>query len=222
VALGGVAEQARQIALGVGVIPLSSHPAEEIVREVLHHDLSPKRLYLGIGSGAGSGGVERVAKGLREIKPHLECRLVVAALGPKMCRLAGTAADGVLFNWVTPDFARRSIEWVRDGAKSAGRPMPRLMAYVRAALGDGAMKRLEREAANYESVPHYASHFKRMGVSALETAVTGSTPEDIQEGLHRWDGVVDEVVVRGITADDTVEDVLQLVQAARPEGFLVS
>lgn len=213
--LGRAAENTATIWLGVGILPLSHYQPAEIVREVKENDLPLNRFYLGIGSGPGTGGVERVAEGFSVIRSQLQSRLVVAALGPRMCRLAGATADAVLLNWLTPQFAQASIGWVREGAQEADRPMPRLMAYVRVALGDEATPRLEREAASYEAIPHYAAHFRRMGVPAMDTTITGLTPEDIQRGLSTWDGVVDEVVVRAVTAQDTVEDIRRLLEAAK-------
>jgi alkanesulfonate monooxygenase SsuD/methylene tetrahydromethanopterin reductase-like flavin-dependent oxidoreductase (luciferase family) len=133
-----------------------------------------------------------------------------------MCRLAGAAADGVLFNWLTPDFAARSIAWVQEGAQEAGRKLPQLIAYVRAGLGDEAIARLRTEAATYESYPAYAAHFQRMGTEAMGTTIAAATPDEIQQALAAWDGLVDDVVVRAITGHDTTEDVLRLVEAARP------
>lgn len=202
--------------LGVGVIPLSHYDAAQIERDLNENDLPLDRFYLGLGSGGGSGGVERVAEGVRAIRPQLDCRIVVAALGPRMCRLAGEIADGVLFNWLTPDFARQSIAWVQEGAERASKPVPWLQAYVRVALGDQASRRLEGEAANYQAIPAYAAHFARMGKSAMGTAVTGATPQAIQDGLARWNDVVDEVVIRAITAHDSSDEVSRLIEAARP------
>lgn len=162
-----------------------------------------------------------MAQGLQALRSESgglgrDATLVVAALGPRMCRLAGSEADSVLFNWLTPQYAKRSIAWVREGAEKAGRPVPRLMTYMRAAMGDEAIRRLEREAATYEGIPAYAAHFERMGTAAMGTAVTGSTPAEVQQGLAAWDGVVDEVVVRAIAAQDTIEDVRRIVEATRP------
>ena len=215
-ALSGVAQRGAMIRLGVGVIPLSDHRPGEIVREVMHSSVPPERLYLGIGSGSGAGAVKRVAEGIGAIRSRLECSLVIAALGPKMCHLAGAEADGVLLNWLTPQWAENSIKWVRDGANRAGKRMPRVMAYVRVAMGPEAIVHLQREAARYEAIPHYAAHFERMGTPAVGTAVTGETSEDIRHGLAAWDGVVDEVVVRVVVAHDSVEEVTRAVGAARP------
>jgi alkanesulfonate monooxygenase SsuD/methylene tetrahydromethanopterin reductase-like flavin-dependent oxidoreductase (luciferase family) len=217
-ALGSVAARSGSRWLGVGVIPLTHQNPDQIAGAVRAQNLPLDYLYLGIGAGGGPGGVERVEAGIRGLREALDCYVVVAAMGPKMCRLAGAQADGILFNWLTPEWAARSREWVMDGAARAGRSIPRIMAYVRVALGTDGITRLEREAANYEAIPHYASHFARMGTRAFDTAVSGMTSEEIQAGLARWDGVVDEVVVRAITAHDTVEELAELVEAARPSG----
>jgi hypothetical protein len=87
---------------------------------------------------------------------------------------------------------------------------------VRVGLGQEAATRLHKEAATYESYPAYAAHFKRMGVPAMDTTVAASTPGDIHSALSAWNGVVDEVVVRAIAAHDTADEVLQLIDAARP------
>lgn len=180
--LSGVAQFATTIRMGVGVVPLSNHQPGDIVREVIQSGVHAVRLYLGVGSGSGAGAVERVAEGVRAIRSQLECFLVIAALGPRMCRLAGAEADGVLLNWLTPQWAEHSIDWVRDGANRAGKRMPRVMAYVRVAVGHGAVTRLQREAPSYEAIAHYAAHFRRMGTPAAGTAVTGDTPG----GISAW------------------------------------
>ena len=141
---------------------------------------------------------------------------MVAALGPHMCRLAGEIADGVLFNWLTPEYARRSAELVRAGAAAAKRRPPTVYAYVRLALGPAAAARLTDEGNRYAGIPAYAAHFERMGVKPAETAIAGPTPDDIRAGLAKWKGAVDEVVLRAITANDTLEETLTLVRAAKP------
>jgi hypothetical protein len=92
------------------------------------------------------------------------------------------------------------------------------MAYIRVALGAEAISRLQVEAGRYEAIPAYANHFRRMGISAADTAVTGSTPDALQSGLSAWDGVVDEVVCRLITANDSPDEVGAVIGAARPQA----
>ena len=57
-----------------------------------------------------------------ELRSELEgVRIVLAAMGPKMCQLAGADYDGVFFNWMTPEFAASAREHVEAGASEAGR-----------------------------------------------------------------------------------------------------
>jgi alkanesulfonate monooxygenase SsuD/methylene tetrahydromethanopterin reductase-like flavin-dependent oxidoreductase (luciferase family) len=135
-----------------------------------------------------------------------------------MCRLAGELGDAVLLNWLTPEYANISAQLVRDAAEKAGRQSPRIMAYVRASLGEEASARLREEAQRYESYPKYASHFARMGASAFDTSIAAANQDELQSRLAAWDGVVDEIVIRGITAEGTDEQVLELVHKAAPEG----
>jgi alkanesulfonate monooxygenase SsuD/methylene tetrahydromethanopterin reductase-like flavin-dependent oxidoreductase (luciferase family) len=214
--LAAAAAVTRRIALGVGVIPLDRRPAAEIIARVAELGLPQERLILGVGSGAGSGaaGVERVRAALPALAVGLQAPVVVGALGPRMCRLAGEAAAGVLLNWLTAAYSGPSAEWVRAAAREAGRPAPRLMAYVRAALPAGAA-RLQAEADRYAAIPAYGNHFVRMGVPAVVTGVSGEA-NDLQAGLAAYEAVVDETVVRAITPADTLDEIMALLQAAAP------
>jgi len=214
-ALAAAAGETRRIELGIGVIPLHTRGPASIAQGIRAHALPVARLLLGVGS-PNPGALLRVGDGVRALRAELPARLVVAALGPRMCRLAGEVADGVLFNWLTPDHARRSAEWVRAGALAAERRPPTLFAYVRAALGSAACDRLAEEGARYQAIPAYAAHFTRMGVDPVATAIAARTPADLVAALAGWNGAVDEVVVRGITAEDTVEENLALLRAAKP------
>jgi alkanesulfonate monooxygenase SsuD/methylene tetrahydromethanopterin reductase-like flavin-dependent oxidoreductase (luciferase family) len=214
-ALALAARETRRLALGIGVIPLHTRGPESIVEGVRAGALPLDRLLLGVGS-PNPRALARVRDGIAALRARLSTRLVVAALGPKMCRLAGEVADGVLFNWLTPEHARRSAELVREGAAGARRPTPTLFAYVRVAIGPAAATRLDQEGARYAAIPAYAANFARMGVKPVETAVAVATPEALAPALGRWEGVVDEIVLRAITAKDTVEDTVALVRAARP------
>lgn len=214
-ALAHAARETRRIDLGIGVIPLHTRGPENIAEGVHANALPLDRLVLGVGS-PNPESLRRVREGIAALRAQVSTRLVVAALGPKMCRLAGEIADGVLFNWLTPEFARVAGDWVREGAAAAGRKPPRLYAYVRLALGPAACAKLEEEGARYAAIPAYAAHFERMGVKPVETAIAAASPEAIAPALARWDGALDEVVLRAITAGDTGDEHLELVRAAKP------
>ena len=55
-----------------------------------------------------------------------------------------------------------------------------------------------------------------MGVKPAETAITAQSPSAIASSLEKWRAAVDEVVVRAVTAKDTVDENLALLRAARP------
>ena len=215
VALAGAAHETRHIELGVGVIPLHTREPAHIAQGVRDNALPLERLLLGVGS-PNPGALKRVRAGSAALRSQLSTRLIVAALGPQMCRLAGEVADGVLFNWLTPAYARLSADLVRAGAAAAGRPVPKLFAYVRAALGPVAGGKLQEEGARYAAIPAYGAHFVRMGIDPVTTAITAQTPEAIAAALGSWQGAVDEVVLRIITGHDTLEEHLEFLQAAQP------
>jgi len=209
------ARETKSIELGIGVIPLHTRGPDSIVQGVRATALPLERLLLGVGSPKPSA-LGRVRDGVAALKSQLKTRLVVAALGPKMCRLAGEVADGVLFNWLTPEHARVSAGWVREGAGAAGRKPPTIYAYVRLALGAKAGAKLGEEGSRYAAIPAYGAHFERMGVKPVETCIAASSAGDVPLALGRWQGAVDEVVVRAITAEDTLAQHLELLRAARP------
>ena len=213
--LAAAASVTERIRLGVGVIPLDRSPAEVIARNVEALSLPVERLLLGVGSG-GDRSVDNVREGVRHLKDLVAAPVIVGALGPRMTRLSGESADGVLFNWQTPETARSSGQICRDGAEAAGRPRPLVMAYVRTALLPQADARLDVEAGRYARVPAYAAHFARMGVSARDTAVSGPDAVALQPQLAAHETALDEMIVRAITADDSAASILELLHACAP------
>jgi alkanesulfonate monooxygenase SsuD/methylene tetrahydromethanopterin reductase-like flavin-dependent oxidoreductase (luciferase family) len=217
-ALAAAAGVTERIALGVGVIPFDRRPASAIADDVARLGLPEDRLLLGVGSGGDPKGLGLVRDGVARLRERLTCRVIVSALGPRMCALAGEVADGVLFNWLIPAFAERSGQFVIDAAEQAGRPRPALMAYVRCALLPQAEARLAEESGRYGSFPKYAAHFERMGVSARDTCISGPDAASLQAGIAAHEAVLDETVVRAITADDSAASILELLHACQPGG----
>jgi alkanesulfonate monooxygenase SsuD/methylene tetrahydromethanopterin reductase-like flavin-dependent oxidoreductase (luciferase family) len=213
-ALALAARETRRIKIGVGVIPLNTRGPDSIAAGVRANALPLDRLLLGVGS-ADPGALKRVRDGVAKLRSRLAASLFVAALGPRMCYVAGEVADGVLFNWLTPEHARRSAEWVNAGASAAGRQPPVLFAYVRIALGP-AGERLLVEGARYAAIPAYGDHFARMKAEPLETAIAAKNSDAIRPALLRWQGALDEIILRAVTAGDTVEEYMTLLQAAKP------
>jgi alkanesulfonate monooxygenase SsuD/methylene tetrahydromethanopterin reductase-like flavin-dependent oxidoreductase (luciferase family) len=214
-ALAQAAAETRQVALGVGVVPLHTRGPESIAKGVRDTKLPLDRLLLGVGS-PNPRSLDRVREGVAALRAQLATRIVVAALGPKMCHLAGEVADGVLLNWVTPEYAKRSADLVRAGAAAAGRPAPRIYVYVRLSLGPAGRARTAQEADRYDAIPAYHANFERMGVKPVETAIAVDAPAAVRPALDKWKGAVDEVVLRAVSANDTLDETLALVRAAKP------
>jgi len=122
----------------------------------------------------------------------------------------------MLFHWLNPEHDKASAAWVREGAAAAGRQVPTLYAYVRFALGAKGCEKLAEEGGRYAAIPAYGAHFDRMGMKPVETCIAAHNPADVTMGLAKWKGVVDEVVLRAITGEDTVEENLKLLHAAKP------
>jgi len=99
---------------------------------------------------------------------------------------------------------------------AASRRRPTLYTYVRVALGEAGRRRLAGEGARYGAIPSYARHFARMGVAPETTCLAAASAAELPIGLAAWDGIVDEVLVRAITPNDTAEELRELLDAARP------
>ena len=123
-ALAAAVPETTRIALGVGVVPLHTCPPGRHRRGRPCERAAPGSPPAGRGEPEPGGAGPRPGRHRRPSAQHLRARLYVAALGPRMCRLAGEVADGVLLNWLTPEHARQSAEWVREGAQRRGPARP--------------------------------------------------------------------------------------------------
>lgn len=101
--------------------------------------------------------------------------LYLGALGPRMLRLAGEAADGVALNWCGPEEIAWSRHRIAEGARAAGRDpyAVKVVEYVRVAIDDdtdAARRALARASLPYVLAREgevanvgYRRHFARMG-----------------------------------------------------------
>ena len=120
----------RSVRLGVGVLPVDRWSGEVIVNEIRRLNLDTARLVIGIGAGAlHAGSLAATAAVANHLFRALHVRVLVGALGPAMCQLAGEAANGVILNWLTPSAAAILSEMTRAGAAESGKPSPEIVAY---------------------------------------------------------------------------------------------
>jgi len=202
--------------LATGVISVDRKPAARILEEVERRSLPLDRITLGIGSAAPPSPLRRMEQNMATLRESLDAPIFVGSLGPRMRRLGAERSNGLLFNWLTPEFALETTNEMRTQARSAGNAPVESATYVRTALGNDALPRLEEEAARYAAIPSYAANFRRLTITALETAVRGPSADDIAAGVSAFDGTVDHVIVRAITPTDDLVHYLRLLEAIAP------
>jgi alkanesulfonate monooxygenase SsuD/methylene tetrahydromethanopterin reductase-like flavin-dependent oxidoreductase (luciferase family) len=207
-----------RLELGVGVLPLHRYEPARIAAEVDRLGLDPARLWLGVGSGALSRQVDPLRRAVAELRALLPeaTRIMVAAMRPGLCRLAGSIADGVLLNWMLPDQAARAREWVREGAAQRGRPAPVIASYVRVAVGAGAAQRLRAEEGFYRTINEgHRKHFAAMDVPVGAVGIAASQRSEAVQALAAYDAVLDLPIVR-VLADANGTALRAVTDAAAP------
>ena len=210
------AEAAPRPDVGVAVLALDRHAAPDVAAKLSEVGIPPQRLWLGIGAGFTKRPLGVVREGLtalREVLPG-DARIVVAAMGPKMCALAGAEADGAFLNWMTPEKAAWARERVHEGAAAAGRATPPpVFGYVRVAVGDDAEERLRKEEAFYRQLHQgYIRHFEALGAPEGTVGVAVRDPAEVRQRLAEYDAI-DHVVVRALAHADA-ESLGQVAEAA--------
>jgi alkanesulfonate monooxygenase SsuD/methylene tetrahydromethanopterin reductase-like flavin-dependent oxidoreductase (luciferase family) len=193
---------AQELDLGVAVIALDRTPPKQIAADLHHLHIDPSRLWLGVGAGFSGKPLTRMREELGALRSALPgVRLVLAAMGPKMCELAGAEYDGAFFNWMTPEYAAGARQKVEAGAAAAGREAPPVFGYVRTAVGPDAVERLAKEESFYRQLhPGYEHHFERLGQPEGTVGIAAPTATAVQDALTAYAGVLDSVVVRGLAS----------------------
>ena len=214
--LATFAEGADQIDLGVAVIALDQNDPGDVAAKIDDLGLPRERLWLGLGSGFSKKPLTEMRERLPELRETFgDIRLMLAAMGPKMCEFAGAEFDGVCFNWMTAEFAREARNHVEKGAADAGRKTPPIMGYVRTAIGGDAQPRLAKEERFYRELHHgYRKHFDRLGAEVGTVGIAEPEPAAAQRKLAEFDAL-DITVVRGL-ASASLEAMGTLAEQAAP------
>lgn len=139
----------------------------------------------------GSGRLEHAAQRMREYLPDIRERLpnnlplYLAALGPLMLRVAAELADGVALNWCTAEHVAWSRAALEEAAGAVGRPVPRVIEYIRTAVDPDpglAAQILADAAQGYAQMPMYRAHFERMGTVVVGAAgAPGGTRAEFEQ-----------------------------------------
>ena len=109
--------------------------------------------------------------------PH-STGVLLAALSPRLLRLAGTYTDGTIMWMATPAAVESHVvPKIRQAAAEAGRPSPRIVAGLPVAVHSdlaAARSAAGRSAVMYDQVPNYRRIMEVGGVSgAADAAIVG-------------------------------------------------
>ncbi len=204
------------IDLGVAVIAIDRRTPEEIAAKIEELGLPRERLWLGVGAGFSKKPLTAMREHLPALRDALgDIRLVLAAMGPKMCAFAGAEFDGVFFNWMTPGFAADARKHVERGASDAGRETPPVMGYVRTAIGDDAKEAPRQGRGLLPRAPRRLPQplrAPRRGAGTVGVAEPDSAAA--QSKLDEFDAL-DVTVVRGL-ASANLEAMSALAEGAAP------
>jgi probable F420-dependent oxidoreductase len=189
------------------------------VERVREYVLALRRLLAGEKVSL-DGGAIRVHGFRRQAEAVPEVPIHVGALGPRMCRLAGSVADGVQFALMTPDGVRSALGEVRVGMRDVGRDPAGFDVVLRIPIAVDEPRDLVRELARrlltgYAVVPTYAATLVRQGFgSAADATIEAWRDGDRQRAVSLLpDEIVDAFFVHG-----DVDECLARLHAYRDAG----
>ena len=151
--------------------------------------------------------------------------IYIGATGWDMIELTGEIADGLLLNYlVSPDYNRKALEHLEAGAKKAGRSLESIdrPQLVVCSLDDDADRALDSArpliAQYLGQQPHIAkaSGVKESLIEEVRTALGGWPAKP--GGLEKAKRLVDDSLVRLITASGTADDCMRKVEEYNATG----
>lgn len=148
--------------------------------------------------------------------------LYVAALGPRMLRLAGRIGDGVCLNMMPPRIAAKQLELVRSGIVDCGGDPADfgVMARLQVAVTDDppTIRRLARDVmlGGYLAQPVYNAFLAWMGYEEEAAAIAAGWASRDRQAVTRaiHDRLVDDLIAIG-----TVGEVIARLDEYRDAGI---
>lgn len=151
--------------------------------------------------------------------------IYIGATGWAMIELTGEIADGILLNYlVSPEYNRKAMEHLRNGARRAGRDLedidrPQLIV---CSLDEDAQKALDNAR------PLVAQYLGQQPHIAKASGVKDSLIEEVTKALGGWPAkaggldeakiLVDDELVQLLTASGTADDCLRKVEEYASAG----
>ena len=149
-----------------------------------------------------------------------ETPIYIGALGPKMLRLAGEVADGVVLWLFTPEGVKEAVAQVHAGAKAAGRDPGSIDVVARlvVALDEdaGALSHmLRRITTTYAMVDVYNKSIVRQGFETEAAQIAKLWAEGDREGAA---GAVSDEMLKGFYVSGNETECVEQLQAFRDAG----
>jgi F420-dependent oxidoreductase-like protein len=156
---------------------------------------------------AFEGTTMRAGIGLSTPRPY-RVPVLLAALAPRMLRLAGERTDGTVL-WMTGPATVRDhiVPAITRAAQDAGRPAPRVVCILPVCVTDdtgGARARAERVFAIYGQLPSYRAMLDREGAAGPgDVTITGAEDSVSAQIMNLAEaGVTDFVGLEYARGDD--------------------
>ena len=115
--------------------------------------------------------------------------VVLAALGPRMLRIAGSRTDGTITSWVGPrTLDEHIVPSLTKAAADAGRPAPRVIVSLPVLVtadADAARTKINEDLAATGSMPSYRAMFAREGVYRPGDVSIVGDEADVGDQLRR-------------------------------------
>lgn len=221
-----------RFSLGLGV----SHHwiIDEMMGLPYEHPLATMRSYLDVLDAAFAGpGTVEVDNEMFRIRNPLDITdivgtpVLIAALGPRMLRLAGERTDGTIL-WMADE---RSIEshvvpGITRGAHEAGRPAPRVVAGVPLCVcGDDqvelAVERANRLLSEAEVSPNYQNLLEHGSARNVGDILAAGSEEAVTKRLRSFaEAGATDVSIRIVPIGDTREELIS--SRERTRAYLTS
>ncbi|MFC5752639.1 LLM class F420-dependent oxidoreductase [Actinomadura rugatobispora] len=116
--------------------------------------------------------------------------VLLAALGPKMLRLAGELAGGTITTWVGAEATGDHIvPAITKAAEEAGRPAPRIVSSVIIELTgdpDGARRSLAGELGFASDFPAYRAILDRQGLDGVQETIVAGDERAVTAAIRRF------------------------------------
>ncbi len=133
--------------------------------------------------------------------------VVVAALGPRMLKIAGELSDGTNTWMVGPrTMENHIVKGITAGAKSAGRPAPKVVAGVPIGLTmkpDALREQAARDLVIYGQLPSYRAMLDREGAAGPADLALLGDENALRGGIQRYqDAGVTELNAAIVSEDE--------------------